>query len=81
MIILMSVLLKIDDYFNFSSTLKYEISIRLIFNPAIIKQILNSRVNVGNKTWSWGLGNAPLRLPLSLSVYGPGTKRLSIFYI
>ena len=39
--ILRKIYLKIDDYFNFSSTCKVKMSIHLLFNSAMIKKFLN----------------------------------------
>ena len=79
--ILMSVLLKIDDYFNFSSTCKYEISIYLLFNIAIIlKKLKIPQVNVKGQDRVVGVTNAPLAplclWPLELSGFQFFTYKL-----
>ena len=44
--ILRKIYLKIDDYYNFSSTCKVKMSIHLLFNSAVIKKFKITQVNV-----------------------------------
>ena len=59
------------DYFNFSSTFKFKISIHLLFNSAMIKNFKITQVGMGGKTKSWRKSNTSCPPPPG---YGPAVS-------